>query len=116
MIYSLAIIFSIVFTLFILNLVRKNTLEVKYSIIWIILAILVVLISIGSNWIQWIAVKLGVLYTPSLMFLCAIILIIIYCIHLSIVITKQNKTIISLVQEIAIINKKIEGEEKNGRV
>ncbi len=116
MIYSLAIIFSIVFTLFILNLVRKNTLEVKYSIIWIILAILVVLISIGSNWIQWIAVKLGVLYTPSLMFLCAIILIIIYCIHLSIVITKQNKTIISLVQEIAIINKKIEGEEKNERV
>lgn len=116
MIYSLAIIFSIIFTLFVLNLVRKNTLEVKYSIIWIILAVLVVLISIRSNWIQWIALKLGVLYTPSLMFLCAIILIIIYCIHLSIVITKQNKTIISLVQEIAIINKKIEEEDKNGRV
>ena len=35
MIYTFAIIFSIAFIIFIINLVRKNKLDEKYSILWL---------------------------------------------------------------------------------
>lgn len=112
MIYNLAILFSILFLIFVLNLVRKNKLEVKYSIIWIILSILTIIISIKPRILEIMSIGLGVEYTPSLMFLCAVAAIIIYIIHLSVVVTKQNKAIIRLVQEVSIINNNLKGEEK----
>ena len=43
--------------------------------------------------------------------LIGFIFVIFYIIHLSTVVTKQNKAIVKLVQEIAILNKKIEEKE-----
>ncbi len=116
MIYNLAIVFSIIFLIFVLNLVRKNKLDVKYSVIWIILSILTIIISIKPTFIQVFSLKLGVVYTPSLMFLCAVIAIVVYIIHLSVVVTKQNKAIIRLVQELSIINNNLKEENKSGRI
>ncbi|MDD4387387.1 MAG: DUF2304 domain-containing protein [Clostridia bacterium] len=116
MIYSLAIIFSILFLVFVLNLVRRNKLDVKYSVIWIILSILTIIISIKPRFVEIIALKLDVVYTPSLMFLCAVVAVVVYIIHLSVVVTKQNKAIIRLVQELSIINNNLEGENKNGGI
>ena len=48
---------------------------------------------------------------PSLMLLFAIIILGAYIIHISIVITKQNKMIVKLTQELGILKEKI--EEKN---
>jgi hypothetical protein len=116
MIYSLAIVFSVLFLLFVLNLVRKNKLDVKYSVIWIILSALTIIISVKPRFVEILALNLNVVYTPSLMFLCAIVAIIIYIIHLSVVITKQNKANIRLIQELSIINNKLKGENKDGRI
>ena len=58
-----------------------------------------------------IANKFNVYYPPSLMLLFAIIILGAYIIHISIVITKQNKMIVKLTQELGILKEKI--EEKN---
>ena len=108
MIYYLAMAFSVVFLLFILNLVKKNKLDEKYSIVWIIFSLGILVISIFHDWVMGIALKLGVYYPPILLLLFAIMIEGIYIVHITITITKQNKMIIKLTQELAILIEKVE--------
>ena len=55
MIYTLAIIFSVVFMLSIIILVRNNKLEEKYSLLWLIFGIGIIILSIFPNIIDKLA-------------------------------------------------------------
>lgn len=108
MIYYLAMAFSVIFLIFILNLVKKNKLDEKYSIVWIIFSLGILVISIFHDWVMGIALKLGVYYPPILLLLFAIIIEGIYIVHITITITRQNKMMIKLTQELAILKEKVE--------
>ena len=108
MICYLAMAFSVIFLIFILNLVKKNKLDEKYSIVWIIFSLGILVISIFHDWVMGIALKLGVYYPPILLLLFAIMIEGIYIVHITITITKQNKMIIKLTQELAILKEKVE--------
>lgn len=107
MIYIFAIIFAIIFELFILNLVRRNKLDEKYSILWILLGVIILILALFPNLIITIANWFNVYYPPTLMLLFALMILGTYIIHISIVITKQNKMIIKLTQELAIVKEDI---------
>lgn len=113
MIYYLAMAFSVVFLLFILNLVKKNKLDEKYSIVWIIFSLGILVISIFHDWVMDMALNLGVYYPPILLLLFAIIIEGIYIVHITIAITKQNKMMIKLTQELAILKEKVEETDEN---
>mgnify|MGYP005790200235 CR=1 FL=1 len=100
MIYKFAIAGSILFILFILYLVKKEKIDEKYSILWLIFGIIILAISIFPKIIEYIANIFEIYYPPSLLLLLGIIILIIYIVHITIVITKQNKMIIRLNQEI----------------
>ena len=51
-------------------------------------------------------------YPPALMLLFAILIIGAYIVHITIVITKQNKMIIKLTQELAIFKQDYENNKK----
>ena len=106
MIYYLAIVFAVIFIIFVLNLVKKGKLDEKYSILWILTGIVTLIVSFFPNLITKIANGFDVYYPPSLMFLFAIIVLVIYTIHITIVITKQNKMIVKLPQELGILKEK----------
>lgn len=108
MVYRFAIIFSIGFIAFILNLVKKEKLDEKYSILLIFAGAITLIVSIFPKIIIVIANKFNVEYAPSLMFLFAILILIVHVIHTTSVITKQNKMIVRLTQELGIIKEKIE--------
>lgn len=111
MIYTFAIIFSIIFILFIINLVRKNKLDEKYSILWLFASFIILLVALFPSIITRIAQKFNVFYPPTLMLLFAIIILGAYIVHITVVITKQNKMIVKLTQELGILKEKIEEEE-----
>lgn len=111
MIYIFAIVFAIVFEIFILNLVRRNKLDEKYSILWIILGTIILFVAIFPNSIVTIANWFNVYYPPTLMLLFALMVLGAYIIHISIVITKQNKMIVKLTQELAIVKEKMEKKD-----
>lgn len=108
MIYYFAIIFSIIFILFVINLVKKDKLDEKYSILWIFFSVIVLIVAIFPNIITWFAKKFNVYYPPSLMLLFGIMILGAYIIHITVVITKQNKMIVKLTQEIGILKEEIE--------
>lgn len=111
MVYYFAFAFAIIFMLFILNLVRKNKLDEKYSILWIILSLIILWVSIYPDIIIIIASKFDVYYPPSLMFLIGFFIVGAYIIHISVTITRQNKMIVKLTQELAILKNKEEKED-----
>ena len=106
MIYYFAIAFSVVFIIFILNLVRKNKLDEKYSILWLFFGLIILIVSIFPKTIETIALWFNVYYPPAFMLLFAVIIIGAYIVHITMVITKQNKMIIKLTQELAIFKEK----------
>lgn len=106
MIYKFAIVFSVSFIVFILDLVRKNKLDEKYSILWLFFGIIILVVSIFPKTIETISTWFNVYYPPALMLLFAILIIGAYIVHITMIITKQNKMIIKLTQELAIFKEK----------
>ena len=111
MIYKFAIIFSILLIIFIINLVKKDRLDEKYSILWLFASFVILTVSIFPKIIIFVASNFNVYYPPSLMFLFSIIILGAYIIHISIVITKQNNMIVRLTQELGILKEKVEKKE-----
>lgn len=111
MIYKCAMVFSIIFIIFILNLVRKNKIDEKYSILWLFFGVVILTLSIFPGIIENISSWFGVYYPPTIMLLLATLIIGAYIVHITMVITKQNKMIIKLTQEIGILKEKNEKRE-----
>ncbi len=109
----IAIITALSFMFFIFRLIAKGKLREEYSFIWITCTALLLLFSFWRNGLDVIAKLLGIFYAPSLIFLGAIFAIVIFLVHLSVVNSKQHKQIKDLAQEMAILKKKLEEEEKS---
>lgn len=112
MIYTFATIFSIAFIIFIINLVRKNKLDEKYSILWLFASGVILIVALFPSIITIIAQKFNVFYPPTLMLLFAIIVLGAYIVHITVVITKQNKMIVKLTQELGILKEEISKQKK----
>lgn len=101
----ISIIFSLFFLLLISKLIIKGKLREEYSIVWLFCTILLVIFSVWRKGLEYVATILDVSYPPALFFLGAILMILIFLIHLSIINSKQHQQIKDLAQEIALIKK-----------
>ena len=77
MIYYLAVICSILFLISVILLVRKNKLDEKYSILWIIFSILILVLALNKNILEKISNLLGIYYAPATLFLVGFLFFII---------------------------------------
>lgn len=111
MIYKFAIVFSVLFILFIINLVRRGKLDERYSILWFIFGIIILVVAIFPESIIEVASWFEVYYPPALLLLFGVIVVGAYIVHITVVITKQNKIIIKLTQELGILKEEKKWEE-----
>lgn len=112
MIYYIIFAVAVLFLLFVIYLVLKKKLLLKYSILWILYSVGLVIMSISVKWINNLAAVLNIYYAPSMIFLFGLLFLMIYMLHLSIVVTKQNNNIIKLTQEISLMKNREESEKK----
>ena len=102
----IAIISSLLFLFYIARLILKGKLREEYAIMWVICTAILVVFSFWRDGLATISNLLGVYAPPNTVFIGAIVAILIYLLHLSIVVSKlqeQNKT---LAQEIAMLKHK----------
>jgi hypothetical protein len=102
----LSIAFSILFLIIIIELVRKNRLLEKYSLLWILFGIMLLALSITPAFIEAIARLMDIKYAPSVLFLFGMVYVVIYNLHITVVLSKQSQQITRLNQEIAILKEK----------
>ena len=102
-----SIMVSLVFLLVIGRAVAKGRLRSEYSVIWIIISLILVLLSFWRSGIEIFARWLGVYYGINLAFAVGLFATFVYLLHLSIVASKlyeQNKV---LAQEMARLKEKL---------
>jgi hypothetical protein len=111
-IYVLSILFSLTFVSFVLSMVRKQKLREQYSLMWLLLGLVIVVVSVRSHWLDSLAAMLGIYYAPSLLFLIALLFIFAYLLHLTIVISKLSDRVVRLTQELAIYQQREQAEQR----
>lgn len=107
-IYLVSIIFSVIFLVLIIELVRKNKLSEKYSLLWILFGAVILIFSLSPVFIEKISLILDIKYAPSVLFIFGLLFLIVYTLWITIAYTKQSKRVIRLTQEIAIIKDTLE--------
>lgn len=110
-VYSISILFSITFLIVVIELVRKKRLQEKYSILWILMSINLLVFSSTPLIMESVARWLNIKNPPSLLFLFGLVYLLIYNLHITVVVSKQTERITRLSQEIAL-HKQCENEYK----
>lgn len=103
----LAIVISISFLIYISRLIVKGRLREEYSFVWIFSTVILIIFSFWREGLEVIADMLGIYEAPNMVFAAAILNILIYLLHLSIVASKLHKQNKELSQEMALLKDRL---------
>lgn len=105
------IVFCILLTIFVVRLVVKRRLRLKYSLMWLTLSLLALLCAIFPEPIFGLAHILGFAVPSNMVFFLAIFFLLALCLSLTVIVSWQARDIRQLIQEIAVINNQLEKME-----
>ena len=107
--------------LIILLLVRRGKLQEKYALTWFAIGMVVVVLGVFPVILDKIAKFTGVSYSPALLFVIAVGVLLIQNLYLFIFASQNEVRIKELIQEVAVLNKLVaelhskSGEERRRR-
>lgn len=101
---------SILFFIFIMNMVRIKKLELKYALTWILTSVSFVAMALFPEILYFIARLFGVELPVNALFMSIIFLLIMIIFTLSVAVSGQALHIKTLAQEIGLIKDKLEGK------
>lgn len=98
---SLAI--SIFLLLFVLELVRRQRLKEKYSLLWLLMSIVLIMMIAWPRLAIFMRDLFGLISISNTVFLIAMIFIVVMCIHFSVRISVLSDQVKLLAQELALL-------------
>jgi hypothetical protein len=107
----LAFLVSVAIVASVIELIRRNRLKEKYSLLWLFSSFVILFFSVSRKSLESISLFVGIQYPPSFIFLLGFLFLIVINVHFSTVISElfeKNKT---LTQEIALLRESL--KEKN---
>ena len=110
----LAIIGSVLFLIFIIELIRKRKIKDEYGLLWIFFGVVFIVISVWRQGLEVLSRLLGIFYTPAAFLLILIMAILMILIQYSLVISRLSENYKVLTQQIGIL--RLELEELNDRI
>jgi hypothetical protein len=114
LVQAAAITGSAFILLVVIELIRRNHLKERYSLIWLVTAVVLIVFSVWRRLLDVVARFFGIYYPPSFLFLIAILFLIVLLLHFSTILSSLSEQNRRLAQELAILKTKIEKEEKTG--
>ena len=114
----LAVAASTALLLYILEMVRRRRLREEYSILWLAGSVVILVLSIKKEWLEWAAHTAGIVYPPSFLFLVGILFIMLILIHFSIAVSRLHQMNKKMAQDLALLKETLgadRGEAKSPR-
>ena len=105
------IISALIFIIGIANSIKKNDVNIKYSLIWLFSGVLIIIVTIIPNLLEILSNFLGFELVSNMIFLLAILVSLVLSYSFTVILSRHAKRIRLLTQEISIL--KAEIEEKN---
>ncbi|TCZ76099.1 DUF2304 domain-containing protein [Paenibacillus albiflavus] len=111
-IFLVSFVFCLFFLFVVIDLIRRKRLEERYSILWIVIGLLMLILSIFPDFLETISQLLGVVYPPSLLFFLGYVFALIVILHLTMVVSKLHRQMTRLIQEVALLKNEKEEAQK----
>jgi len=89
----------------ILVLLRKKKVNIKYSLIWIILFTILLIATVIPGFLVWVTHLLGFKTASNMVFSLILSVLVTITIVLTVIVSQQDKKIRLLIQEISILKK-----------
>lgn len=107
-----AVFVSLVLIAFIVETVRRSTLNARYAILWLGAGAALFLLSIYRPLLDYLARLVGINYPPSLLFVVAFMFLLFIVLHYSLVISSHRDSIRRLTQNMALLEQDLESERE----
>jgi hypothetical protein len=104
----LAVGASLAALLFVLELVRRRRLREDYSLLWLLIGFVMLIISAWRELLHQLAAAVGIAYPPNLLFLLAALFSMGLLLYYATVITKLTQQNKDLAQEMALLRYEVE--------
>ena len=98
--------------LLVLEMVRRRALAEKYSLLWLLMAGAILLLTVARLALDRIAPVLGIYYAPSALFVAGFVGLLVILLYFSAVITQLTRQNRIAAQQIGILQARIEALEK----
>ena len=103
---------------YLISLIKKRKLDLKYSILWLLVPVVIFIIIVIPGVLEWLAAALGIYDVMNMVFFLGFIFVIAVIFSLTVAISKMADSIRQLTQKVALEEysdrKKIESEvDKN---
>lgn len=102
------IVFALVFLFEILKLVSRGRLQLKYSLLWMVLSLVLLLCAIFPDLVGFFSGFLGIAAPSNLVFLIAIVALVGICLSLTAIVSWQSRDIRLLIQRVALLEKRLD--------
>lgn len=107
------ILLVLLFVLIIVRAVKRRSLNINFSMFWILISVVLIISTILSEKIEYFSRMLGFEKASNMVFFVTIFLLFYLILMLMVVISKELKKNILLVQEISILKQRVEIIENN---
>ncbi len=106
----ISIIIALVLFVVVIDFIRRGLLKERYSVLWLASIVAVGVLAVWKDLVDLVALKVGVAYPPSLLFLVALFFVLIILFHYSVelsILTGRNK---KLTQELSLLKATVEAQ------
>lgn len=96
-------------------LLRKRSLNLKYTLLWIFSGILMLILAIFPAVLDWFSALVGIYEPTNALFACVFFCVIIILMSLTAIVSKLNNRVKGLAQYIAVLEKRVrelEGDQQ----
>ncbi len=104
----LAVTTSLIVMLFVVESIRRSSLNARYALLWLGASAALLLFSLYRPLLHGAAGMLGIAYPPSLLFGLAFLFVLLIMLHYSLVISSHRDSIRRLAQTVALLRREIE--------
>ncbi len=108
----LAIIGTLVFLVFVVDLVRRRRLVERYALLWMAAAIVLVIFAAWEGALDWVADALGIVSPPNALFLLGLGTVFVLALHFSVAFSRLSEETKVLAQEVARLDRENRAERE----
>lgn len=94
---------ALVVLLFVLELVRRRRLKEEYSVLWIVIAILLLVFAVWFDLLNQVTHLIGAAAPTSTLFFFGLLFVVLVLLHFSVRISELERRFTALVQEMALM-------------
>jgi hypothetical protein len=102
----IAIVGSLALLLFVIELVRRHRLKEEYSVLWVATAVVLLLLAAWGGLLRSLTHTIGAISQASTLYFFGIIFVIFLLLHFSVRVSKLERRVIVLLQEIALLGER----------